>query len=182
MYLKAETVSTLPTKVCTVKAMVFSVATYGWVSWTIKKAAHWRIDAFELWCWRRFLESLGQQGDQSWLFIGRTDAEDEVPILWAPDAKSRLIGKYPDAGKDWGQKKEVTEDKMVGWHHQPNGHEFEQTSGDSEEQGSLVSCSSCSCTVRHSLVTEHQQHMERRPEEGKCRCGEISQGAWVDMM
>ena len=66
---------------------------------------------------------------------------------------------------------------MVGWHHQPNGHEFEQISGDSEEQGSLVSCSSWSCTVRHSLVTEHQQHMERRPEEGKCIHGEINQGA-----
>ena len=62
----------------------------------------------------------------------------EAPILWPPDAKSRLIGKDPDAGKDWGQEKGVTEDEIVGWHHQLNKHEFEQTLGDSEEQESLL--------------------------------------------
>ena len=66
------------------------------------------------------------KGDQSWVFIGRTDAEAETPILWPPHAKSRLIEKDPDAGRDWGQEeKGMTEDEMVGWHHPLNGHEFE---------------------------------------------------------
>jgi len=74
------------------------------------------------------------KGNQSWIFIGRTDAE--APIFWPPDAKNWLIGKYPDAGKDWRQEeKGTTEDEMVGWHHWLNGHEFESTSGDSEGQG-----------------------------------------------
>ena len=94
-------------------------------------------------------ESLGQLGDQtvnpkgnqSWIFIGRTDAEAEVPILWPLHAKSWLIRKDPDAGKDWNQEeKGMTEDKMVGWQHQLNGHEFEQAPGDSEGQGSLACC------------------------------------------
>ena len=75
-------------------------------------------------------------------FIGRTDAEAEGPILWTPDAKSRLIGKDPDAGKDRGlEEKGMTEDEIVGWHHKLNGHEFEQISGDGEGQGSLACCS-----------------------------------------
>ena len=78
------------------------------------------------------------KGNQPWIFIGRTDAEAEAPILWLPDAKSQLIGKDPDAGKDWGQEeKQATEDEMNGWHHWLNGHEFEGTLGDSEGQGSL---------------------------------------------
>ena len=88
---------TLPTKVCLVKAMVFPVVMYGCESWTIKKAECRRIDAFELWCWRRLFESpldckeiqpVHPKGDQSWVFIGRTDVEAETPILWPPDAKS----------------------------------------------------------------------------------------------
>ena len=76
--------------------------------------------------------------DQPWIFIGGTDAEAEAPIIWPPDAKSWLIGKDPDAGKGWGQKeKGATENEMVGWHHRLNGHEFEQTLGDSEGQRSL---------------------------------------------
>ena len=76
--------------------------------------------------------------NQPWMFIGRTGAEAEAPILWTPDAKSRLTGKDPDAGQDWGQnKKGVTEDDMVGWHQWLNGHEFEQTPGDGEGQRSL---------------------------------------------
>ena len=70
------------------------------------------------------------KGNQSWIFIGRADAEAEAPVLWAPDAKSWLIGKDPDAGKDWGQEeKGVTDDEVVGWHHQLNGHEFEHALG-----------------------------------------------------
>ena len=79
------------------------------------------------------------KGNQSWIFTGRTDAEAETPILWPPDSKSRLIGKDLDTGKDWEQeKKGATEDEMVGWHHWLNRHEFEQTLGDSEGQGSLA--------------------------------------------
>ena len=100
---------TLPTKVCIFKAMVFPVVTYRCESWTIKKAEHQRIDGFELWCWRRLFESpldckeikpVNPKGNQSWVFIGRTDAEAETPILWSPDVKRQLIRKDPDAGKD----------------------------------------------------------------------------------
>ena len=82
------------------------------------------------------------KGNQSWIFTGKTDAEAETPILWSPDAKNWLIGKDPDAGKDWGQdEKGTTEDEMVGWHHWLNGHEFEQAPGVGDGQGSLVCCS-----------------------------------------
>ena len=93
--------------------MAFPVVMYGCESWTVKKAECWRIDAFELWCWRRFLtvpvdckeiQPVHSEGDQPWVFIGRTDAEAETPILWPPDVKSWLIWKDPDAGKDWRQK------------------------------------------------------------------------------
>ena len=95
-------------------------------------------------------ESFGQhrdqisqpKGNQPWIFIGRTDAEAETPILGSPDVKSQLIGEKHDAEKDWRQEKWVAEDEMVGWYHQLNGHGFEQTLGDSEGQGSLVCCSS----------------------------------------
>ena len=130
--------------------MIFPVVMYGCESWTIKKAKHQRIDAFELWCWRRLLrvpwtdlkeiKAVNSKGNQSWILIGRTDAE--APILCPPDANSQLTGKDPDAEKDWRlEEKGVTEDEMNGWHHQLNGHEFEQTLGDSEGQGSLA-CSS----------------------------------------
>ena len=79
---------------------------------------------------------------QAWIFIGRNDAEAEAPILWLPEAKSWLIWKDPDAAKDWRlEEKGTIEDEMVGWYHQLNGHEFEQSPGDSEGQGSLVCCS-----------------------------------------
>ena len=82
------------------------------------------------------------KGQQHWIFIGRTDAEAEAPILWPTDLKSQLLGKDSVTGKDWGQEeKGVTEDEMVGWHHRLNGCQFEQTPGDSEGQGSLACCS-----------------------------------------
>ena len=84
-------------------------------------------------------------GTQPWMFTRRTDAEAEAPILWPPEMKSWLIGKDPDAGKDWGQEKGVTEDKVVGWHQWLNGHEFEQTPGDGEGQGSLECYSPWGC-------------------------------------
>ena len=88
---------TLPTKVCLVKAMVSPVVMYGCESWTVKEAEHRRIDAFELWCWRRLLKSpldckeiqpVHSEGDQSWVFFGRKDAKAETPVLWLPHAKS----------------------------------------------------------------------------------------------
>ena len=111
---------TLPTKVHLVKAMVFPVIMYGCESWTVKKSECWRIDAFELWCWRRLLRVpwTARRSNQSILKVGRTDVEAETPILWPPDVKSWLIWKDSDAGKDWGQEeKGTTEDEMVGWHH-----------------------------------------------------------------
>ena len=117
---------TLPTKFCLVKAMAFPVVMYGCESWTVKKAERWRINVFELWCWRTLqspmdckeIQPVHPKGDQSWVFIGRTDAEAETPILWLPHAKSWLIGKDSDAGRDWGQEeKRTTEDEMAGWHH-----------------------------------------------------------------
>ena len=136
---------TLSTKVHLVKAIGFIVVMYGGESWTIKKAECWRIDAFEL--LEKTLESpldckeiqlVHPEGDQSWVFIGRTDAEAETPILWPPDVKSWLIWKDPYPGRDWGQEeKRMTEDEMVGWHHWLNGHRFEWTPGVGDGQGGL---------------------------------------------
>ena len=113
---------TLLIKVCIVQAIVFPVVMFGCESWTIKKAERQRIDAFELWCWRRLespldckeIKLVNPKWNQSWIFNGRIDAEAEAPILWPPDAKSQLNGKDPDAGKDWRQKeKGAAEDEMV---------------------------------------------------------------------
>ena len=92
--------------------------------------------------------------DQFWVFIGRTDVEAEMPILWPPDTKNWLIGKDPDAGRDWGQEeKGTTEDEMAGWHHQLNGHEFEWTPGVGDGQGGLTCCDSWG--RNESDTTEH---------------------------
>ena len=88
------------------------------------------------------IKPINPKGNQSWIFIGRTDAEAEAPVLWPPDTKNWPIGKDLDAGKDWRQEeKGMTKDEMVGWHHCLNGHEFEQTLGVGDVQGSLVYCS-----------------------------------------
>ena len=123
----------LSTKVCLVKAMVLPVVMYGCESWTIKKAERWRIDAFELWCWRRLLrvpwtarrsnqsilkEMSPEYSLEDWCWSGNSST-------LGTDAKSWLIWKDPDAGKDWGQEeKGMTEDEMVRWHHWLNGHGF----------------------------------------------------------
>ena len=127
---------TLLTKVCIVIAMVFPVVMHRCENWTIKKTECQRICAFELWCLRRLqspldnreIKPVNPKGNQPWIFTERTDAEVEVPRLWPPDMKSRLIGKDSNAGKDWRQEdKGMTEDEVVGWHHWLNGHESEQT-------------------------------------------------------
>ena len=123
--------------------MVFPVVMYVCETWTIKKAERWRIDAFELWCWRRLLRVswTARRSNQSILkeiFIGRSDVEAETPVLWPPDSKNWLIGKAPDAGNDWRQEKGMTEDEMVGWHHWLDGYEFEQALGVGDGQGRLV--------------------------------------------
>ena len=141
---------TLPTKVCLVKAMVFPVVMYGceskeswalkyWCFWTVvlEKTLESPLDCKEI-------QKVHPKGDQSRIFIGRTDAE--TPILWPLDVKSWLIWKDPDAGKDWRQEeKGTTEDETVGWHHRLGGHEFEQAPWVSDGQGSLACCSPCGC-------------------------------------
>ena len=142
----------LPAKVCISQSYGFSTS-HGWM---------WELDHQEGWApktWRfqtvvleKTLESpldskkikpINFKGNQPWIFIARTGAEAEAPVPWPPYAESWLIGKDSDAEKDWRQEeKGVTEDKMVEWHHWLNGHEFEQTPGDSEGQGSLECCSS----------------------------------------
>ena len=140
----------LLTKAHLVKAMVFLVVMYRCESRTIKKTEHWRIDAFELQCWRRLeshsdckgIQPVSPKGNQSWIFIGRTDFEAEAPIFWPPDVKNWLIGEDSDAGEDWGWEETwMTEDEMVGWHHWLDGHEFEQAPGVGDGQGSLACCS-----------------------------------------
>ena len=118
-------------------------------SWTIKKAELWRIDAFELWCWRRLLRVpwTARRSNQS--FLKEISPEYSLEglmlkllVLWPLDVKNWLIGKDPDAGKDWRQEeKGTTEDKMVGWYHRLDRHEFEQALGVGDGQGSLVYCS-----------------------------------------
>ena len=89
------------------------------------------------------IQPVHPKGDQSWVFIGRTDAEAETPVLWPPDAKSWLIGKDPDTGREWGQEeKGTTEDDMVGWHHRLDGHMFGWTPGVGDGQGGLACCDS----------------------------------------
>ena len=141
----------MSTKIRLVKAMVFPVVMYGCESWTIKKS--WELKNW--WFWTVVLEKTLEspldykeiqpvypKGDQSWVFIGRTDVKAETPILWPPDAKSWVIGKDPDAGKDWGQeKKGTTEDEMVRLRHWLNGHGFGWTPGVGDGQGGLACCS-----------------------------------------
>ena len=127
--------STLSAKVCLVKATVFPVVMFGCEldykeSWALKNWCFWTV------VWEKTLERhldckeikpVHLKGNQPWIFIGRTDAEAETPILWPPDAKNWLIGKDSDAGEDWRQaEKGTTEDEMVGWHHWLDGREFEQ--------------------------------------------------------
>ena len=101
------------------------------------------------------IQPVHPKGNQSWIFIGRTDAEAETSILWPPDVKNCVIWKYPDAGKDWRhEEKGMTEDEMVGWHHWLDGHEFEQAPGVGDGQGSLLCCSPWGHRVRYNWGTK----------------------------
>ena len=135
-------------------------------SWIIKKAEHWRMDAFQLWCWRRLLRVPWTARRSNLSILKEISPEYsleglmlklKLPIRWPSDGKNWLIGKDPDAGRDWRQEKRVTRDKTVGWHHQLNSQEFEQTLRGGEGQRSLVCCSPWGHRVRHDWVTEHQQ-------------------------
>ena len=158
--LKSRDIALL-TKVHLVKAMVFPVALYGcesdhkesWVpkNWcfctvVLDKTLESPLDCKEI-------QPVHPKGNQSWIFIGRTDAEAEAPMLWPSDARNWLLRKDPDAGKDWRQqKKGMTEKEMVGWHHQLYGHEFEQALGVGDGQGSVVWSSPWGC--KESNMTE----------------------------
>ena len=121
-----------------------------WCFWTVvlEKTLESPLDCKEI-------QSVNPKGDQSWVFIGRTDAK--ASILWPPDVKNQFIGKDPDAGKDWGQEeKGAAENEMVGWHHQLNGCGFEQTLGDSEGWGCLVCWSPWGRKESDDWATEQQ--------------------------
>ena len=150
--------------------MVFPVVMYGCESWTVKKAEHWRIWCFWIVVLEKTLESpldskeikpVNHKGDQHWIFIRRTDAEAEAPILWPPDAKNRLLGKDLDAGKDWRREEKGTaEDEIVGWHHQLDGHEFEQALGVGNGQGSLACCSAMQVTKSQTQLSNWTELIE----------------------
>ena len=140
---------TLPTKVHLVKAMASSGQVWRWEldfkeSWASKNWCFWTVVLEKtlgspLNC---KIKPVNSKGNQSWIFVGRTVAKAEIPILWPPDANNWLIEKDPDVGKDWRQEeKEMTEDEMVGWHHWLDGHESEQVPGVSDGQESLAFCS-----------------------------------------
>ena len=144
---------TFPTKFCIVKAMGFPVVMYGCESWTIMKAESWKNWCFEIVVLEKTLECpldsketkpVNPKGNQPWIFTGKTcwSWSSNTLITKFFDAKNRLIGKNPDAGKDWRQEeKGATEDEMVRQHHWLSGYEFEQTPSDSKGQGSLAFCS-----------------------------------------
>ena len=129
------------------------------VGWALKNWCFWTMRLQKtlespLGC--KEIKPVNPKANQLWISTGRTDTEAEAPILWPSDAKSRFIGKDPDAGKDWGQEeKGVTGDEMVGWHHQLKGYESEQILGDREGQGSLVCCSLWGCKEVDMTVTKH---------------------------
>ena len=155
---------TLPTKVCLVKAMVFPIVMYRCKSWTKKKAECWRIDAFELWCWRRLLrvswtarrsnQSILKESNPEYSLKGlRLQLQCFGHLMWRAGTlgKTLMLGKIRAGGEG------APEDEMAGWHHLLNGHEFEQTLGNGEGQVILVCCSSWgSQRIRHDLMSEQQ--------------------------
>ena len=162
--------------------MIFPVVLYACESWTIKKAERQRLDAFKLVLEKilqspldcKEIQSVHPKGNQSWIFIGRTDAEAEAPILRPPDVKSWPIRKDPNAGKDWGQEeKGTTEDEMAGWHHRLNGHGFGWTLGVGDRQGGLACCSPWG--HKESDKTEQLNWTELK---NKTSCEKLKMLAW----
>ena len=143
---------TLPTKVCLSQGCgFFSDHVWMWEldceeSWAPKNCYFWTVvleKTLESPLDCKEIQPVHSKGDQSWVFFGRNDTEAETPVFWPPHAKSWLIGKDPDAGRDWGQEeKGMTEDEMAGWHHSLNGHDFEWIPGVGDGQGGLVCCNS----------------------------------------
>ena len=142
--------------------MVFPVVMYGCESWTIKKDEHQRIDAFELWCWRRLLRVSWTARRSNQSILKEVSSEYSLEglmlklklqflghLMWRSDSLAKI-----DAGKDWRQEKGMTEDEMVGWHHRLNGHEFEWTPGVGDGQGGLACCSPWGHRVGHDWATE----------------------------
>ena len=152
---------TLPTKVHLVKGMVFP-----WSCMDMRVGLWRKLSTEELMLLNcgvgedlespldcKEIQPVHSKGDQPWVFFGRNDAKAETPVLWPPHVKSWLIGKDPDAGRDWGQEdKGTTEDEMAGWHHQLDGYEFGWTPGVGDGQGGLVCCGSWGC--KESDMTE----------------------------
>ena len=118
-------------------------------SWGLKNWCFWTAElekTLESLLDRKEIKPVKPKGNQSRIFVGRSDVEAEAPLLWPPDVKNWFMGKDPDAGKDWKwEEKGTIEDEMVGWHHRLNGHEFEQTPGDGEGQESLACCTPWGC-------------------------------------
>ena len=143
--------------------MIFPVVVHGCESWTIKESWAQKNCCFWTVVLEKTLESpldckeiqsVHSKGDQSWVFFEWNDAKAEVSIHWPPHVKSWLIGKDPDAGRDWGQEeKGTTEDEMAGWHHRLDGHEFEWTPGVGDGQGGLACCDSWGCKESAWLST-----------------------------
>ena len=148
----------LPTKVHIVKAVFFPVVTYGCESWTVKKAGCWRIDAYELWCWRRLLRVHWTARTSNQSILREINSEYSLEGLMLKlklQYFGHLMWIVPNAGKDWGQKeKRASQEEMAGWHHQCNGHELGRTSGDGEGQRGLVCCSPRGCRIGHNWATE----------------------------
>ena len=143
-------------------------------SWVLKNWCFWSVvleKTLESPLDCREIQPVHPKGDESWVFIGRTDVEAETPIFWPPDAKSWLIWKDPDAGKDWRQEKGMTEDEIVRWHRRLNGHEFGWTPEVGDGQGGLTCCSSWGRRVGHDWATElNRTDPSQLAQESKWAC------------
>ena len=165
----------LVTKFCLVKAMVFPVVMYGCEIWTTKKAEHWRIDAFELWCWRRLespldckeIKPVNPKENQYRIFIGRANGEAEIPILWTPDVKNWVLRKDPDAGKCWREEKKgmrwMTSLTRWAWIWASSGSWWR-----TGRPGMLQSMGLQ--RIGHDWVTELTEHQQEFTGGSDCRC------------
>ena len=142
-------------------------------SWALKNCCFWTVvleKTLESPLDCKEIQPVHSKGDQSWVFIGRIDAKAEIAVLWPPHAKSWLIWKDPDAGRDWGQEEKwMTEDEMAGWHHRLDGHEFEWTLGVGDGQGGLACCDSWG--RKESDMTERLNWLTELTDFLKVQCG-----------